>query len=168
LRSGAPWRDLPDGYGPHTTCYNRFVRWRRAGVWDQIMDTLTTTHNAAVQIIVRQLFACTSKEPASHTIENNTWAVREVGSRARFTPLWTPMVCQCNSPLQPARRMTIGCAQSYSKECSRERCCWQIEDMTPTGSGHSFVNKALGPISRRNVIAVRRSVSVPICTAHAT
>jgi transposase len=32
LRSGAPWRDLPDGYGPHTTCYSRFVRWRRATV----------------------------------------------------------------------------------------------------------------------------------------
>ena len=25
-------------YGPRTTCYNRFVRWRQAGVWDQIMD----------------------------------------------------------------------------------------------------------------------------------
>jgi transposase len=24
LRSGAPWRDLSDSYGPHTTCYNRF------------------------------------------------------------------------------------------------------------------------------------------------
>jgi transposase len=40
LRSGAPWRDLPKNYGPYTTCYNRFVRWRRAGVWDQIMDAL--------------------------------------------------------------------------------------------------------------------------------
>ena len=30
LRSGAPWRDLPDIYGPRTTCYNRFVRWRRS------------------------------------------------------------------------------------------------------------------------------------------
>ena len=29
LRSGAPWRDLPESFGPHTTCYNRFVRWRR-------------------------------------------------------------------------------------------------------------------------------------------
>ena len=29
LRSGAPWRDLPETYGPRTTCYNRFVRWRR-------------------------------------------------------------------------------------------------------------------------------------------
>ena len=33
LRSGAPWRDLPEVYGPRTTCYNRFVRWRQAGVW---------------------------------------------------------------------------------------------------------------------------------------
>jgi hypothetical protein len=32
LRSGAPWCDLPDDFGPYTTCYNRFVRWRRAGM----------------------------------------------------------------------------------------------------------------------------------------
>jgi Putative transposase of IS4/5 family (DUF4096) len=32
LRSGAPWRDLPRSFGPYTTCYNRFIRWRRAGV----------------------------------------------------------------------------------------------------------------------------------------
>jgi transposase len=50
-RSGAPWRDLPETYGPRTTCYNRFVRWRRAGVWDQIMDALAAGHDAAVQII---------------------------------------------------------------------------------------------------------------------
>jgi transposase len=32
LRSGAPWRDLPETFGFYTTCYNPFVRWRRAGV----------------------------------------------------------------------------------------------------------------------------------------
>ena len=26
------WRDLPEAFGPYTTCYNRFVRWRRSGV----------------------------------------------------------------------------------------------------------------------------------------
>src|SRR6202048_3811773 len=51
LRSGAPWRDLPVCYGPRTTCYNRFVRWRRAGVWDRIMDSLAAAHDAAVQMI---------------------------------------------------------------------------------------------------------------------
>jgi transposase len=38
LRSGAPWRDLPNAFGPYTTCYNRFVRWCRAGVWARIMN----------------------------------------------------------------------------------------------------------------------------------
>jgi transposase len=51
LRSGAPWRDLPESYGPYTTCYNRFVRWRRAGVWGQIMDGLSASHDAAVKMI---------------------------------------------------------------------------------------------------------------------
>jgi transposase len=51
LRSGAPWRDLPETYGPRTTCYNRFVRWRRAGVWDRIMEAMASGHDAAVQMI---------------------------------------------------------------------------------------------------------------------
>ena len=51
LRSGAPWRDLPDNFGPYTTCYNRFVRWRRTGVWDQLMNALTADHDRAVQMI---------------------------------------------------------------------------------------------------------------------
>jgi transposase len=51
LRSGAPWCDLPETFGPYTTCYNRFVRWGRAGVWDQIMDALAATHDVAVQMI---------------------------------------------------------------------------------------------------------------------
>jgi transposase len=51
LRSGAPWRDLPEIYGPRTTCYIRFVRWRQAGVWDRIMDALAAGHDAAVQMI---------------------------------------------------------------------------------------------------------------------
>ena len=51
LRSGAPWRDLPEHYGPRTTCYNRFVRWRKAGVWDRMMDAITATHDGHIQMI---------------------------------------------------------------------------------------------------------------------
>lgn len=51
LRSGAPWRDLPDNFGPYTTCYNRFVRWRRAGVWAQIMNALAGAHDAALHML---------------------------------------------------------------------------------------------------------------------
>ena len=32
LRTGSPWRDLPERYGPYTTVYNRYNRWAKAGV----------------------------------------------------------------------------------------------------------------------------------------
>jgi transposase len=51
LRSGARWADLPERYGPPTTIYNRFVRWRRAGVWDRLMDAVTKAHDGDVQMI---------------------------------------------------------------------------------------------------------------------
>ena len=51
LRFGAPWRDLPEAFGPYTTCYNRFGRWRQAGVWGRIIDALAAAHDAAVQMI---------------------------------------------------------------------------------------------------------------------
>ena len=38
LRTGAPWRDLPERYGPRTTVYNRYVRWGRRGVWQGIFE----------------------------------------------------------------------------------------------------------------------------------
>jgi len=72
LRSGAPWRDLPKYYGPYTTCYNRFVRWRRAGVWDLIMAGLAAGHDAAVQMIdtfvvrVHQHGACVADNKQQH------------------------------------------------------------------------------------------------------
>ena len=51
LRSGAPWADLPGRYGPHTTCYNRFRRWSKAGIWDRIMDAITEASDGDIQMI---------------------------------------------------------------------------------------------------------------------
>jgi transposase len=51
LRSGAPWRGQPERYGPRTTCYNRFVRWRKAGVWDRLMANIAKAHDGEVQMI---------------------------------------------------------------------------------------------------------------------
>ena len=51
LRSGSPWCDLPERYGPPTTCYNRFRRWTKAGVWDRIMDASTDAYAGDVRRI---------------------------------------------------------------------------------------------------------------------
>jgi transposase len=40
LRTGSPWRDLPERYGRYTTIYNRYNRWAKAGVWLRIFERL--------------------------------------------------------------------------------------------------------------------------------
>jgi transposase len=47
LATGAPWRDLPERYGPWQTVYSRFRRWQRAGVWVRVLAALQTDGDAA-------------------------------------------------------------------------------------------------------------------------
>jgi transposase len=51
FRSGAPWAEIPDRYGPSTTCYNRFVRWRKAGVWDRLLAAVSAGFNGELVMI---------------------------------------------------------------------------------------------------------------------
>jgi transposase len=51
LRTGSPWADIPERYGPATTCYNRFVRWRKAGVWDCLFAAITAAYEGDIQMI---------------------------------------------------------------------------------------------------------------------
>jgi len=40
LRTGAPWRDIPERYGPWSTIQTRFRRWGKEGVWQKMLDHL--------------------------------------------------------------------------------------------------------------------------------
>ena len=40
LRTGAPWRDLPDWYGPWQTVYSKFCQWREARVLEHVVEVL--------------------------------------------------------------------------------------------------------------------------------
>jgi transposase len=46
LRTGAPWRDLPKDYGPHSTVANRFYRWWRAGILERVFAALLADGDA--------------------------------------------------------------------------------------------------------------------------
>lgn len=39
-RTGAPWRDLPERFGPWCTVATRFYRWTRSGLWDRVLGEL--------------------------------------------------------------------------------------------------------------------------------
>lgn len=51
FRSGAPWAEVPERYGPSTTCYNRFIRWRKAGVWDRLLAAVSAGFNGELVMI---------------------------------------------------------------------------------------------------------------------
>ena len=50
LRSGAPWRDLPERFGPWETVYYHFNSWRRRGVFARILEALQLRLDAKGQI----------------------------------------------------------------------------------------------------------------------
>jgi transposase len=50
LATGAPWRDVPERYGPWQTVYTRFRRWALAGVWDRLFAAVQRQADAVGQL----------------------------------------------------------------------------------------------------------------------
>lgn len=50
LRTGAPWRDLPERYGSWSTVYSRFQRWRKAGIWDRLLAAVQQAADASGEL----------------------------------------------------------------------------------------------------------------------
>jgi transposase len=83
-RSGAPWRDPRERYGPRTTCYNPFVRCRKAGVWDRLMDAISAGHDGDIQMIdSTSVRAHQQAATVKRRIEIIVWVVPEVASRPK-------------------------------------------------------------------------------------
>ncbi len=80
FRTGSPWADIPERYGAHTTCYNRFTCWSYAGIWDRLLAAMTEACDGDIVMIdsshvrVRQHGAAPEKK-------------RESPRRRRYWPL---------------------------------------------------------------------------------
>jgi transposase len=136
LRSGAPWRDRLEIYGPRTTCYNRFVRWPPAGVWDQIVEALAAAHDATVLMIdtsvvrVHQHGACiagNSKQDMGRSRGGLTSKVHAVCFGLSPGEAHDNRLCQ------------------VLLACAHEQCYWRTVATMPTGSESSSTSKVRGP-----------------------
>ena len=87
LRSGSPSAEIPARYGPSTTCYNRFVRWRKAGIWGPFLSAISDAYDGRIQMInsttvrVHQHAANGDKKGGSAI----AWAVPAAGIRPSST-----------------------------------------------------------------------------------
>jgi transposase len=98
LRSGSPWADVPERYGPPTTIYNRFNRWRKAGIWDRLMDAIVAAHEGQVQMLDTSVVRVHQQgATAKRGIRIDVWAVRAAASPARSTPSSMPKAGRSSS-----------------------------------------------------------------------
>lgn len=56
LRTGAPWKDLPERYPPYQTCHRRFQRWVRMGVMEAILRALAEDLKARGGLDLQECF----------------------------------------------------------------------------------------------------------------
>jgi transposase len=87
LRTGAPWRDLPERYGPRTTVYNRYARWARGGVWRGVFEALAKTNEDSLLFIDASIVKA---HRAATGAKGGNWrrisAAHAEVAQAKFTP----------------------------------------------------------------------------------
>jgi transposase len=71
-KTDVPWRDLPERFGPWKTVANRFYRWRRAGLWQRVLNAL-----------LWQADQCGALDWTMHFIDSTSIRVHQHGAGAR-------------------------------------------------------------------------------------
>ena len=64
LRTGAPWKDMPQRYPPYQTCHRRFQQWVKQGVFKRIAKELVEDLYERGKIDIREAFIDGSFAPA--------------------------------------------------------------------------------------------------------
>lgn len=65
MRTGAPWRDLPEKYGKWMTVYQRFRRWSEAGIWEAAATVLARRwRTTGITASTQRQSGATSRLPA--------------------------------------------------------------------------------------------------------
>ena len=81
LRTGAPWKDLPQRYPPYQTCHRRFQQWVRQGVFQAIVKELAEDLYERGDIDIRETFIDGSFSPAKKGVVLS--AIRSAGKAPR-------------------------------------------------------------------------------------
>ena len=108
LRTGAPWRDVPEKYGNWNSIYRRFRRWSASGVWESVAVALAETmaESGHYNIDSTTVRAHVSAAGGKGGLINELLAARGAGSPVKFIVSVMPAVDPSPSTSRPAKRRT--------------------------------------------------------------
>ena len=108
IRTGAPWRDVPEKYGKWMTVYQRFRRWSEAGIWEAAASALAQAmaDNSRHSIDITTVRGHVSAAGAKGGLANRLLAARGAGSPVKFIVSVMPRASRSPSTSRPARRRT--------------------------------------------------------------
>ena len=97
MRTGAPWRDLPEGFGNWNSIFRQFRRWADSGVWDVILEGLAGSgvSDAALQMIdatIIRAHHCAAGGKGGPSVTRSV--ARVAASQPKSTPAPVPRVCR--------------------------------------------------------------------------
>jgi len=108
LRTGAPWRDVPEKYGNWNSIYRRFRRWSACGVWESVAIALAETmaEREHYNIDSTSVRAHVSAAGGKGGFINELLAARGAGSPVKFIVSVMPEDAPSPSTSRLARRPT--------------------------------------------------------------
>lgn len=96
LRTGAPWRDLPEAYGNWENVHRRFCRWRDKGIWERILEALVEDTDFE-WLMIDASHVKVHPDAAGARGGNQSMGRTKGGSTPRYIWPWRRMVCRCDS-----------------------------------------------------------------------
>jgi hypothetical protein len=86
-KCGCRWCDCPEAYGPPTTIYNRFVRWARRGIWENLFRELAGNGRSADTQMIDSTHVKAHRSAAGGKggSRSRLLAARAEGATRRFT-----------------------------------------------------------------------------------
>jgi hypothetical protein len=145
LRTGAPWKDLPDRYPSYQTCHRRFQRWVEARVLDRVLQALAQDLHKRGDIDLSECFI-----DGTFVVAKKGGAALERPSGARVRRSWqlqTALVFHSPYTLRVLRRMKSPLLMLLSKHA--------LLRTLPTGSSETERTTVIRLIRRSKSKALR-------------
>src|SRR5579859_4275094 len=97
-KTGMPWRDLPERFGPWKSIYNRFANWARQGHWAAIFKALQVELDDTGSIVDGSVVRAHQEASGGKGGSNEMlWAALEEAFRPSSTPSSTSKAARSTS-----------------------------------------------------------------------